>query len=39
LEPSSILESLVALIIFVTGALVAACLLFQNKEYILSETV
>ena len=39
LEPSSTLESLVVLIIFVTGALVAASLIFQNKEYILSETV
>jgi ABC-2 type transport system permease protein len=39
LEPSSTLESLVVLIIFVIGALVAASLIFQNKEYILSETI
>ncbi|NIM16595.1 MAG: ABC transporter permease subunit [Candidatus Aminicenantes bacterium] len=39
LEPSSTLESLVVLIIFVTAALVAASLIFKNREYILSETV
>jgi ABC-type transport system involved in multi-copper enzyme maturation permease subunit len=39
LEPSPPLETLVVLVIFVTGVLVTACLIFQNKEYILSETV
>jgi ABC-2 type transport system permease protein len=39
LEPSSAVESLVVLIVFITGTLIASCLIFENKEYIISETV
>ena len=39
LEPSSTLESLVVLTIFVIGALTAASFVFRNKEYILSDSV
>jgi ABC-2 type transport system permease protein len=39
LEPSSTTESLVVLIVFITAALIASCLIFKNKEYIISETV
>jgi ABC-type transport system involved in multi-copper enzyme maturation permease subunit len=39
LEPSSTGESLAVLTIFVISALVAACYVFSNKEYILSDSV
>jgi len=39
LEPSSIGESVVVLSIFIIGALVAASMIFKNKEYILSDSV
>ena len=39
LEPSSTVESLVVLILFIAAALVASSIIFKNKEYILSDTV
>jgi ABC-type transport system involved in multi-copper enzyme maturation permease subunit len=39
LEPSSTVESLIVLTIFVIGALTAASFVFKNKEYILSDSV
>jgi len=39
LEPSSTAESLIVLMLFIAAALVASSLIFQNKEYLLSDTV
>jgi ABC-2 type transport system permease protein len=39
LEPSSPVEALVVLTIFITGALAIAANVFKNKEYILSDNV
>lgn len=39
LDPPTLVESLLVLIIFVIGALTAASFVFKNKEYILSDSV
>ena len=39
LEPSSAVESVTVLSIFVIGTLIAASLVFKNKEYILSDSI
>ncbi len=39
LEPSSPMESVIVLTIFVIGAITAAAIVFKNKEYILSDSV
>lgn len=37
LEPSSVLESIVVLLLFISAALIASSIIFKNKEYILSD--